>query len=109
MAFTYQEVADLARKPLNDEDKARYSDSDLMLYANSAILALYLRRPDLFIGQYGNLPGGNSALTDSAPLPDAYKTLLADYVTGRISMTDDEFANSGKAAMFFQLLGPEIT
>lgn len=107
--FTYQEVANLARKPLNDEDKARYSDEDLMLYANSAILALYLRRPDLFIGQYGSLPGGHSILTDAAPLPDQYKTLLADYVTGRISMTDDEFTNSGKAAVFFQFLGPEIS
>ncbi len=108
MAYTYQNVVDLARIPLNDEDKARYSDDILLAYTNSVILALFMRRPDIFMGQYGNLPTGNAELTDTLPLPEAYKSLLADYVTSRTSMIDDEHANSGLAGAFMQLLNPEI-
>lgn len=108
MSFTYQDVVDLARVPLNDEDKARYSDGTLMMYTNSAILSLCQRRPDLFIGQFGNLPTGQADLTDIFPLPAAYTVTLSDYVTARAEMIDDEHANTGRAAAFMQLLNAEV-
>ena len=37
MTITYQTVLDVARLPLNDSDKARYRDADLMTYANHGI------------------------------------------------------------------------
>jgi hypothetical protein len=107
MAFTYQSVCDLARLPLNDTDKARYSDADLLSYANHGILTLAKRRPDLFIGNFSALPDGQKALTDSFPLAPGYVQTLADYVTGRAEMADDEFANSGRAAAFAQLFGAD--
>lgn len=105
--FTYQSVVDLARIPLNDVDKARYDDATLLLFANHIMQLLVKRRPDLFIGQYNNLPDGQSALTDTFPLPVAFVQTVADGVTGRAEMTDDEFANSGRASLFAQLLGTE--
>lgn len=105
---TYQTIVDLARIPLNDDDKARYSDTILLTYTNNAMLALLHRRPDIFMGQYDNLPTGNAVLTDTFPLPENYKSLLADYVTSRTAMIDDEHANSGLAGAFMQLLNPEI-
>lgn len=108
MAFTYQDVVNLAREPLNDTDKARYSDSQLMMYTNSAILFLSQRRPDLFIGQFDSLPSGQSSLSDNFPLEAAYTVTLADYVTARAEMVDDEHANTGRAAAFMQLLGTEV-
>lgn len=108
MALTYQDIVDLAREPLNDTDKARYADGTLMIYTNSAILSLYQRRPDLFIGQFGNLPTGQADLADTFPLPPGYMVTLADYVTARAEMIDDEHANTGRAAAFMQLLNAEV-
>ena len=107
MAFTYQSVVDLARIPLNDVDKTRYSDATLLSFANHGMLAILKRRPDLFIGSYASLPDGQKALTDAFPLPVQYVQTLADYVTGRSELTDDEFATSGRAATFAQLFGAE--
>jgi hypothetical protein len=107
MAITYQTVVDLARLPLNDEDKARYTDAVLMAYANHGILMILKRRPDLFIGQFSNLPNGEKAFADSFPLPAQYAQLLADYVTARAETSDDELVNSGRAALFMQLFSGE--
>lgn len=107
MAFTFQSVVDLARLPLNDADKARYTDADLLIYANHAVLTLIKRRPDLFIGSFSSLPTGEAALTDAFPLGAEYVQTVADYCTARAESSDDEFVNSGRAALFMQLFGSE--
>lgn len=107
MAFTYQSVIDLARIPLNDADRARYSDATLLSFANHGMLALTKRRPDLFIGSFSSLPNGEKVLGDAFPLPAGYVQTIADYVTARAEMTDDEHVNSGRAAAFAQLFGTE--
>ena len=107
MPFTYQGVVDLARIPLNDEDKARYSDATLLSFANHGMLTLLKRRPDLFIGQYSSLPDGEAVLAGTFPLGAEYVQPVADYVTARAESIDDEHANSGRAALFMQLFGSE--
>lgn len=107
MAYTYQTIVDLARIPLNDTDKVRYSDNELLLFANQGMLAMSKRRPDLFVGQYHNLPTGEAALSDFLPVEPAYAQLVADWVTARAEMTDDEHANSGRAMAFVNLFGSE--
>jgi len=107
MAFTYQSVVDLARIPLNDSDKTRYPDADLLDYANHGMMVLVKRRPDLFIGSYASLPTGEAALTDSFPLEPEYVQTLADYVTARGEMADDEHVNSGRAELYVKLFGAE--
>ncbi|SEK64327.1 DUF6682 family protein [Nitrosovibrio tenuis] len=107
MAFTYQSVIDVARMPLNDEDKARYSNAALLIYANHGMLQILKRRPDLFVGRFGSLPTGEAAPADAFPLPACYVQTLADYVTARAEMADDEHVNSGRAATFAQLFEAE--
>jgi len=107
MAFTYQSVVDLARMPLNDDDKVRYTDATLLIYANHGILQILKRRPDLFIGQFGSLPAGDAMLNHTFPLPAGYVQTLADYVTARAEMADDEHVNSGRATAFAQLFTAE--
>lgn len=107
MATTYQAVVDLARIPLNDSDKARYSDAQLLLFANHGMLALTKRRPDLFIGQSNSLPSGSATIEDTFPIESSYVQLVADYVVARAEMTDDEHANSGRAATYVALFGSE--
>ena len=107
MPFTFQSVVDLARIPLNDADQARYPDSTLLLFLNQGILQVLKRRPDLFIGQFTRALDGQNGLADSFPLPPEYVQTLADYVTARAEMTDDEHVNSGRAAIFMQLFATE--
>jgi hypothetical protein len=107
MTFTYQSVIDLARIPLNDAEKARYSDTTLMSYANHGMLQVLKRRPDLFVSRFGSLPTGESGTADVFPLPAPYVQTLADYVTARAEMADDEHVSSGRAAAFMQLFGAE--
>ncbi|MEP6606489.1 MAG: hypothetical protein ABJA60_10290 [Nitrosospira sp.] len=107
MAFTYHSVVDLARVPINDVNKDRYADSVLLLFANHAMLQIFKRRPDLFVGKFANIPDGERSLDDAFPLPAEYVQTVADYVTARAEMTDDEHVNSGRAAAFMQLFGAE--
>ena len=107
MALTYQSVVDLARIPLNDTAKTRYSDAQLLLFANHGMLTLTKRRPDLFISQFGNLPNGEAILADAFPLAPCYVQLVSDYVVARAEMTDDEHVNSGRAIAFVNLFGSE--
>ncbi|HEV7929242.1 MAG TPA: DUF6682 family protein [Nitrosospira sp.] len=107
MPFTYQSVVDLARIPLNDADQARYPDSTLLLFLNHGLLQILKRRPDLFIGQFASPLDGQNELVDTFPLPPEYAQTVADYVTARAEMTDDEHVNSGRAAIFMQIFGGE--
>jgi len=108
MAFTYQSIVDMARIPLNDKDKTRYSDDDLLLFANHGMLAASRRRPDLFIGQFDNLPNGEAQLADEIPVEPGYASVIADYVVMRAEMTDDEHANSGRAIVHGKLFNDEM-
>lgn len=107
MAFTYRSVIDLARIPLNDDDKARYSDSTLLSFANQGMLTFSKRRPDEFIGQFSALPNGEAALNDPLPIDVGYVQTIADYVTARAEMTDDEHADSGRAVLFSNLFSAD--
>ena len=100
---TYQDLVDLARIPLNDDDKVRYPDDVLLLFAHHAILYLLRRRPDLFIGLYAALPT-EAELTSLFPLGPEYLQVVADAVTARAEMTDDEHDNSGRMALYAQLV-----
>ena len=107
MALTYQSVIDLSRIPLNDLDKVRYSDATLLSFANQGMLQVLKRRPDLFAGRFASLPDGEGMLADAFPLPAGYVQTVADYVTARAEMTDDEHVSSGRAVVFAQLFGAE--
>lgn len=100
--YTMQQVIDRARIPLNDADKDRYPDEDLLVYGNEALAILRRRRADLFLG---NLAGGMPALNlgDLLPFDDAYLPAVADYVTARAETRDSEEELISRATVFFGL------
>lgn len=102
---TYQNVADLARFPLNDKDKVRFLDSTLHLYATQGMQQIIKHRPDLFVGQFATLPTLADAIGDTVQLGDQYIQTLADYVVARASTHSDEHVLSGRAKMYSDLFG----
>ena len=109
--LTYQSAVDLARIPLNDADKDRYPDDMLLAFANQGILQILKRRPDLFSGQLARLPDwadGERLPGDTFPLPAQYLQTVADYVTFRAEMADDEHVSSGRASAFARFFEGEI-
>lgn len=102
MAFTFQAVVDRARIPLNDTAKERWSDGDLLAYANDSIKILRKVRPDLFFGQFLALPG-DKVLGDTLPVDDEHFPSVCDYVTARAETRNDEFALKTRAELFFRL------
>lgn len=106
MAYTLQQVADLARQPLEDDDKVRYTDAVLLSYLKSALLLLRNRRPDLFYGTYTALTDISAmVIGDTFPLDDEYAQPVADYVTGRASTHDSDHVESGRVKQFFEMFG----
>lgn len=97
---TAQEVIDLARVPLNDADKDRYKDPDLLRFLNAGLRSLKKNRPDLFIGTLGT-PFVTLALTDALPTPDHVDQAIADALTARAMTVDTE--DTERVGAFFAL------
>jgi hypothetical protein len=99
---TMQNVVDMARLPLSDADKVRYTDLELLGYVNSALRTLRLKRPDIFYGQYGSAMA-DKAIGAAFPIDDMYIQAVADYATARCHVKEDEAAMLEKASSFFSL------
>lgn len=100
MAYTLQNVVDRARYPLNDDAKERYTDAQLLAFTLTALNELLRVRPDLFLPTFAVTV---TALGHTFPLADPFMQAVADYVTCRASLTDDEFTANGKAREFLLL------
>ena len=102
MTITLQAVIDKARIPLNDADKDRYPDAELLGYANDGLLVLRNKRPDLFVGAFST-PWANKALTDAFPLDDQLVVPMCDYIAFRAESKNDESILEQRAGAFFSL------
>lgn len=105
---TMHYAIDRARIPLNDADKVRYSDANLMMFANEALQILRVQRADLFLGSL-DAPLTVLAQSDHVPLADAYVPAISDYVTARAETRDSEEELMGRATVFFGLFRAQAT
>lgn len=102
MATTLQQVVDLARATLNDDDKVRWPDAECLGYVQGALDAIYQIRPDLFIGQFTTFDSAALGLGDPLPIEERYRRQIADYVISRAETKDDEAVNNNRAALAYQ-------
>jgi len=102
-----QEVVDLARASLNDNDKTRFSDTDCLKFSNVAISTVYKVRPDLRFGSYAT-SFTPLAIGDTFPLPYQFEAAVADYIGFRCELRDDEATSSNKAAIYGQLFEKQV-
>lgn len=102
---TFQQIIDDARVLLNDQtvegQVTRYTEAQLLTYAQQALYEARRIRPDLFLS---NLTNDFPTYTGSStvPIPQQYTVPLVDYVAARAEMRDDEFAVDGRAAGLYQ-------
>lgn len=95
MARTYQNAADRARSvALNDSAKTRWTDAELIAFANDGVLVLRRRRPDLFFGQFAALPSSTEVTVGSTslPVPDEFFVPLVDFMVARANGRESEDA-----------------
>ena len=96
---TFQQIIDSARVDLLDAEKVRYTDAELLEYANDGVKEAFRIRPDFRLGTYTA-----SFLTytagDTVPIPELYQMLIKHYIVFRAEVRDDEYTNDGRAAIF---------
>jgi hypothetical protein len=107
MAYTMQQVIDRARVPLNDAAKTK-TDPTLLAYANAALHRAYETRPDLLFGSYST-PYADLAVGGTFPLSDRYLQTVADYVSGRAELIDDESSARARGLALLQAFTQELT
>lgn len=98
---TFTNLTDSARVLLNDVDKIRYSDAQLLEYANEAMAEARRIRPDLFMGKFKIALTGYAS-SDTVPLGMEYHQYIKDFVISRAEFREDEFAVDGRAGAFLQ-------
>ncbi len=95
---TVQTVIDLARFTLNDDDKVRWPDAEMLLYTQDALDTILQLRPDLFHGQLATLFDSETLTLASAfPIEDRFRRIVADYLIMRAETKDEEAINTGRA------------
>ena len=110
MSFTIQQLVDRARIPLNDSAGDRYTDAELLGYAQDAYLMMRRHRPDILLGNF-DAPTSWSALALGTNFPyvdDEYLPVIADYVTARAEFKDDEHVVAQRAQAFLAMFGAGI-
>jgi hypothetical protein len=99
---TCQSVIDRARVPLNDADKSRYTDPELLGYLCDGLAEAYALRPDLRFGSFNTAPVTLFATTDTFPLSAQHEVALQHYVIYRAENKDDENVNAAREAQSYQ-------
>lgn len=103
-----QDVIDSARVPLNDANKIRYPDDELLDYLNDGVVEVYTLRPDLQFGSFGQALT-LLAPTDNFPLPPQHAIAIKYYIVSRAETKDDENVNANRETKAFQLFQRGIT
>jgi hypothetical protein len=106
-----------ARMLLNDEipisGAPRYADNELTSALNDAMIQVRAKRPDAFL-RYGlrvppplyALPADNGSLF---PIEDQFYPAVIFYVVGRAELTEDTFADDGRAVTLMSKFVSQLT
>lgn len=95
---TLSDLISRARVTLQDTTVVRYTNEELLVFANEALGAARVARPDFFLGSYKTAQTALS-IGDSFPLPFQYEQYVVDYIAGRAEMRESEAANETRAAV----------
>jgi hypothetical protein len=100
---TLQDVFDIARELLKDEDSEeyRYTDVSLLRAFNTAITMVVDKRPDAMTVLRSGVPTYTSDdLASPFPLPITFFNPVVFFVVGYAELRNDEFTDDSRAATF---------
>jgi hypothetical protein len=108
MSLTIDDAIEQAREVIQDTHVPyRHSDAKLVSYLNDALLDVRRLRPDLFIGALTTDPvlytTADLGISTAFPIDGTYFTTVADYLSLRVGLGDDEFVADGRAAALHQM------
>ncbi|WP_454731505.1 MULTISPECIES: hypothetical protein [Cupriavidus] len=99
---TVQQVINNGRVPLNDADKDRYSDADMLGFVNDGLAEIYGMRPDLRFGRFSQAVP-MLGLSDDFPLSPQHAVAMQHYLVFRAEMKDDEHVNANREVKAYKL------
>jgi len=100
MPTLFSTVITNSRVDLNDVAGTRYTDSQLIGFANDGIREIKKVRPDLFFNTYATALS-TFVSNDNVPIDDIYVQFLKDYIVFRAGLREDEDNSINRAAAFF--------
>jgi hypothetical protein len=98
-----QDVINQARLDLNDSDKVRHTDIDLLVYLNNYVQEAINNRPDLFFTSVANGLPSALGLDDDFPISDRHARGGADYIIARANMRGTEEGRLDVGGAYMQL------
>lgn len=110
MATTIQNMIDIARFELQDQQAGsyRYTDEALTMGLSLAFDEAYRIRPDIFV-QLEEPTIIGQPLTTEVPIPRGYKMAFAFYMCGFVSMSDQEDTQDSRATVFLNKFVSQMT
>lgn len=100
---TYADIIQQSRVLLQDlVVPYRYTNEELLVGANDAVMFIRKNRPDTFYGKF-NTAITVAQLTDTVPLSPEYHMVIRNYVVAHAQLRDAEDSSSSKAATFLAL------
>jgi hypothetical protein len=106
---TCQNIIDRARVPLNDADKTRYPDAEMLSYLCDGIAEAYAKRPDLRFGNFKTPAVTLFGLADTFPLSAQHEIALQNYLVYRAENKDDENVNANREVKSYQMFDSVIS
>lgn len=101
--MTLAELLDDVRGILQDRDAVvRYSDEDLVRYAQQAVSTAFRLRPDLAIGESAPAYStGSTAVVLPVELTTLYAGALAEHVAAAAERRDSQFSEDARLAILY--------
>lgn len=97
---TFSQLISSARVVLNDAAGTRYTDSQMIEYANDGLIEIYRIRPDLRLGNYTTSLSSFTS-SDTVPISDTYSMFLKDYLVFRGGLREDEQSSDIRSTAFY--------
>lgn len=97
---TFSQLISSARVVLNDAAGTRYTDPQLIEYANDGLKEIYRIRPDFRFGTYTTAVSTYTS-SDSVPISDTYSMFLKDYIVFRAGLREDEQSSDIRSTAFY--------
>lgn len=97
---TFNQLISSSRVVLNDAAGVRYTDSQMIEYANDGLKEIYRIRPDLLLGKY-TTSLATYVGTDDVPISDTFAMFLKDYLVFRGGLREDEQSSDMRSTAFY--------